>query len=104
MKELDMIKAFAELEGYKSWFGHTECVFIEVNGLVGKTCTKFNPIINESLVFKAMIKYGVSVVIESQGLATVHIDEHNRMNALFDNEIPSAIIECALKSKGLWVG
>ena len=99
MKQLDMIKALAKLEGVK---GHIfDGLFIRDDIDVGPLC--FNPFTDLALTFKAMVKYEceicyrykhVMVWVESTWIQASFKDE---------SEIPHAIIECILKSQGLWV-
>lgn len=107
MKQLDMIKAMAELDGVgigetqgKLWVKDEHGCF-SWNRLGHK---EYNPITDLALNCAARDKYEVEVeywldrvVIDGDtpSISTVVYFEQK-------SEIPRAIIECILKSKGLW--
>lgn len=129
MERLEMIKAFAELEGVdliedNSVFYHARCVRMNCN-------SEYNPIKNLALNCAARDKYKVSVdysdwsdtkhcnvdiwtqVInetactksccgESYYDVDFDANENCDVDCMDQSDIPHAVIECILKSKGLW--
>ena len=98
MKQLEMIKAMAKLEGVK---GHIfDGLFIRDDVNVGALC--FNPITDLALNCVLRDKYKAEV---AYWLSSVCIDEESCSGqAFFKNQsVGSAVIECILKSKGKWV-
>lgn len=97
MKELDMIKAFAELEGVK-------LTYINVwNDCFDANRNSFSPITDLALLAKAMFKYEAEIDYVCNDV-TIYTD-----NGLYTADyeakggIPNAIIEVILKSRGKWV-
>ncbi len=104
MNNLDMIKAFAELE----------CVDVEV--IKGEVCAMnmdgseylpyayYNPITDLALAMNAVIDYEVNI---NPKHGTCYPLGHISSMAFFDSDgngnLPHAVIKCILKSKGKWV-
>lgn len=104
MNKLDMIKAFARLE---------DLILIQHEGEL-KVLTQssdpvsYNPLTDHALAFKAMVDYSVEVSHEYECVEIMTGKEtptHGDCWVGFDgiDDLPHAIIECILKSKGLWV-
>ena len=106
MKELEMIKAFAKLEGVeltlsdgKYYTKEEEC-----NGWVAMT--EYNPITDLALNCAARDKYETDIewYYESVSMQSEYTDRPNEFIVRFSGkeELPKALIECILKSEGLW--
>ena len=94
MKQLEMIKAMAKLEGVN--------IEHETDSTVYSARLKvYNPIADLVLNCTLRDKYKVDV---AYWLSSVGIDEKSgRGQASFENQsVGSAVIECILKSQGLW--
>ena len=103
MKELDMIKAFAELEGLE--FKQAELSPETILAKVGSYWFAYEPIENLSIVFMAMIDYKVQKIhsmVNSKKIMLSIRDSADVISVFDESEVPYAIIECILKSKGLW--
>lgn len=102
MNDLEMIKAFAELEG------------VELSGIVKitnkwsewhkKDGSKYNPITDLALNCAARDKYKVEVSYDYDHVSLCLPDGVMSEIVGFDNVeyIPRAVIECILKSEGKW--
>ena len=97
MTELEMIKAFARLEGFN-------CV--EMNGIIlvarGFACDRlFNPLLPNALNCAARDKYLVSI---NHDFKFICIKNNTKCGVIYQgiDSIPKAVIECILKSQGLW--
>lgn len=101
MKQLDMVKAFAKLEGFDVHPDsnhpqtHIMCM-VRVEGPYIKW-EEYKPVIDVTII----MRYKVDIY---HSLSCVHID--NNLNLKFvsyeEADIEMAIIECILKSKGLY--
>ena len=104
MKELEMIKAFAELEGitfsdsYTYPFGDVY-LWAEIydNGCYGW----YNPITDVALNCAARDKYEATIEYGEHS-DFISVDGGFYSEVMDRNVIPVAVIECILKSKGLW--
>lgn len=105
MNNLDMIKAFAKLEGVATQQHDDGRMFYNELNERGYA-VEYNPITDLSLAMKAMIDYEVNVDNYSGCVFTDNAytdeDRENVVSFCVDNDMPRAIIECILKSKGLW--
>ena len=118
MNDLALIKAFAKLEGLTlhehTYFelkgGDELSLFSLIEDLPwnspdivrdGLCYAEYNPITDLSLSFKGMTKYHVDIY---HHMGCVNIDNQKGLPfvSYLENGIPYAIIECILKSKGLW--
>lgn len=111
MIELEMIKAFAKLEGVeiteqKCWIKKNDGSNTYESGI---TTGMYNPLTNHALTFKAVVDYGVNIN-QDKGVVAItnkNVSEYD-INSEFisfvkDDKLSYAIIECILKSKGLYV-
>ena len=117
MKELDMIKSFAKLEGIEIVDEYCGKLFIKdvASGSVsikGYSHSSYNPIDNLALNCAARDKYEVEVSY-SESAAYIYkkliCDENDSSSPTnpeagfkTKTEISKAVIECILKSKGKW--
>ena len=102
MNEFEMCKAIAELEGFEivqqktgGWFAATAH---------NKTVFDYNPITDLALNCELRDRYKVAVsydYVESYALCEIDICLHYTA-ATTKQDIPRAVIECILKSEGLW--
>ena len=100
MKQIDMIKAFAKLEGFNQ---------VEIKGRVqvsrGFNCDiVYNPITDLALNCAARDKYKVEVSYD-YNMVTLCLDDGLMSEVVHFKSIesiPSRVIECILKSKGLY--
>ena len=113
MNQLDMIKAFAELEGVilkddgcGTFFTKDNCGNFMFNG---GSYSMYNPITDLALNCAAMLKYKVSIYRGNLGDKGMVCSNHAayavwRADVSFENNdgAPRAIIECILKSEGKW--
>lgn len=120
MKNLDMIKAFAELEGVETYIAvnpaGVKVVMVNVCSAPIKN-VEYNPITDLALNCAARDKYMVSTShgevfdcgIDGNGSYDIpacyisHCDTTIELMNVDSCDIPNAVIECILKSKGLWV-
>lgn len=116
MKDKDMIKAFAELEGIELHEMHGE--FYTVDS--ASTAIKYNPITDGSIALKAMARHEVNIerfsqfdcgidgsgsfeipfVVASMRLDGVLHEANTPLNRVDNEDIARAIIEVILKSYG----
>jgi len=103
MNDLEMCAAIAEIEGKKFIYGNTRCIFVEVEGLIGSTCAKYNPITDLALNCALRDKHKVEI---AYWLESVTIDSKNNSGqaSLKNGDVCRAVIECILKANGLYVG
>jgi len=109
MKELDMIKAFAELEGIK-----VELVDPDFDSMFyatigeNKRIEEYNPLLPSALNCAARDKYGVTVEYGfSSSCAIYEADKRGllrlKSSSTFEHQpVSKAVIECILKSEGKW--
>lgn len=101
MNDLEMCKAIAKLEGLQS---------VEYKGLVlvshGFSCDKpYNPITDLALNCMLRDKYEVQVDYRDRDITVWENDEATTAQSMrFESkgDIPRAVIECILKSQGLY--
>ena len=102
MNNLDMIKAFAELDGveiYDAGDGYLFSNKVDNNG----DSLDYDPITELALNCAARDKYEAEINYDSMEISVwVLIDEYEvSFNDKY--EIPRAVIECILKSTGKWI-
>ena len=118
MKQLDMIKAFAKLEGvdvsvHEAFYfgeGDVESAYTKFNDEAkvpsiirdGERLLEYNPITDLALNCAARDKYKVENDFDDESCFIYERDKFNHFEAEFNGNIPKAVIECILKSKGLW--
>jgi len=111
MKELDMIKSFAKLEGIEIVDEYCGKLFIKDvdSGSVsikGYSHSSYNPIDNLALNCAARDKYETDIewYYESVSMQSEYTDRPNEFVVRFSgkDELPKAVIECILKSEGKW--
>ena len=104
MNELEMIKAFAELEGVEFILGDhypLPKVYIKELGSMGiEKGNEYNPLLPNELNLLARDKYGVTIEYMQD-------EDHITLDfiSIFitdRNTLCKTIIECILKSEGLW--
>ena len=102
MTELEMIKAFAELEGVKVELVSFDGVVCYVYGLD----EIYNPLLPNTLNCAARDKYKAMPHYRRKRVMTVGGEStgYKLFDAYYNHEdnIPKAVIECILKSQGLW--
>ena len=113
MNELEMIKAFAELEGIEYYSGSFNiyakkdwgCARPDLRFL-GENYILYNPITDLALNCAARDKYETDIewYYESVSMQSEYTDRPNEFVVRFSGkeELPKAVIECILKSEGLW--
>ncbi len=107
MKDVDMIEAFAELEGIKltdhrgHWLHKNDQGGMFINGVTMKW---YNPITDLALNCAARDKYEVEVYYDGKSISVQSNNKFNGADVTFSSieDIPKTVIECILKSKGLW--
>ena len=101
-----MTKAFAALEGIQLTFsdGKHYTREKEYNGWVAMT--EYNPITDLALNCEARDKHETDIewYYESVSMQSEYTDRPNEFIVRFSGkeELPKAVIECILKSQGLW--
>lgn len=98
MKNLDMIKAFAKLEAVEIYSHDDEYFFTD-------DMKEYNPITDLALTMKAVIDYDVQITHSMVQKGKIIISIRGALDAVTifcKRQTPQAIIECILKSKGLW--
>lgn len=107
MNKLDMIKAFADLDGVEVYDLGNEYCYTYGTDAYGEELG-YDPITDQCLTFQAAIDYSVNLNHESKEvwICDENAGEYDTgylSSVRFkDGEIPSAIIECILKSRGLY--
>lgn len=101
MNNLEMIKAFAGLEGIKTSINHRTRKLEYMHSHIFACFKEYNPITDLALNCMARDKYNVevdyndmSVFIYGDFICSAYFSEKNKL--------PRAVIECILKSKGLY--
>jgi len=105
MKELEMIKAFAELEGFK--FSSNKPSYKKDLGLwcsiYSDNCYGwYNPLLPNALNCAARDKYQVKVCYRYRE-CLIWVESTWVKASFKDQSIDKAVIECILKSEGKWI-
>lgn len=107
MNRLQAVKAFAELEGYETMISTCSEKGQSITAIKGKrTIFRYDPTADKAMAFDALVKYEVAIhhshkraiAIGSNGFGLKAFQSYYN----HADEIPMAIIESILKSRGLW--
>ena len=102
MNELTMCKKFAELEGVEVFENDhgVLCYMPPRNVICAMIHTPYNPITDLALNCAARDKYGIDIVYSLDYMSDPSCSGYTKYRNKSD--IPRAVIECILKSEGLW--
>ena len=90
MKDLEICKKIAEIEGEHV----TEVECSDGSWLCSELCNEYNPLTDDDLCFKLMIKHRVALFVSESGNCSVTNYSHNR--TLARNESPNKAICLAI--------
>lgn len=100
-----MITAFAKLEGIELT-PHLNVQLCKSNKgevyIGGAYHTKYNPLTDHALAFKAMVEYGVTVDFRERWVRREGESFESVIDIDAQNSLSSAIIKVILESEGLW--
>ena len=99
MNDLEMIKAFAKLDGLTGFEVYKSKARVAVRE-GWATLIPYNPITDLALNCAARDKYKVEIDYVDKIVFILDPSAHQRVNYSDDNAIPRAVISCILKSEG----